>query len=245
MGSFFAKDYMGAPFQQFGPSHLAALLAIALACLALAHWGWRLGPGWRRLLRYGLAALLLLTGLSWIAWRLATGAFTFQLDLPLHICTAMVFVSAFMLLWPHCHVYEFVYFLGIGGAIQALLTPDVGPYGFPHFGYFHFFAGHGGVILAATYMTAVEGWRPSGRSLLRVFVGTNLYLLFLVGVNWLLHADYMFLMWKPAAPSLLDYLGPWPWYVLASEPIGAVVFLLLYLPFWLGDRRRLQRRAMQ
>ncbi|GAB4481644.1 MAG: hypothetical protein OHK0031_03670 [Anaerolineales bacterium] len=33
-------------------------------------------------------------------------------------------------------IYELLYFMGIGGALQALLTPDVGIYGFPHYRYF-------------------------------------------------------------------------------------------------------------
>jgi uncharacterized membrane protein YwaF len=46
---------------------------------------------------------------------------------------------------------------------------------------------------------------------------------------------------KPATPSLLDMLGPWPWYLLAGELIAVLLVLLLYLPFALADRRA--RRA--
>ena len=40
---------------------------------------------------------------------------------------------------------DFVFFAGIGGALQAMATPvlDVG---FPHFRYFHFFYTHIGII---------------------------------------------------------------------------------------------------
>ena len=31
--------------------------------------------------------------------------------------------------------------------------------------------------------------------------------------------------------SLIDVLGPWPWYILALEGVGLVLFFLLYLPF--------------
>ena len=95
-------------------------------------------------------------------------------------------------------------------------------------------------------MTAVEGYRPRWQSLLRVAVGANLYVAAVGLVNLWLGSNYMFLMYKPNAPSLLDYLGPWPWYVLAAEPIGVAVFLLLYLPFAIRDRgaaRRLSHSA--
>jgi len=45
-------------------------------------------------------------------------------------------MSATMLVNGSYGLYEFVYLLGIAGASQALLTPDAGAYGFPHFRFF-------------------------------------------------------------------------------------------------------------
>jgi uncharacterized membrane protein YwaF len=42
---------------------------------------------------------------------------------------------------------------------------------------------------------------------------------------------------KPATPSLLDLLPPWPYYIPYMELLGLVSCLLLYLPFVLIDRR--------
>ena len=35
--------------------------------------------------------------------------------------------------------------------------------------------------------------------------------------------------------SLIDLMPPWPWYILYIEGIGAVMILLLYLPFLIRD----------
>jgi uncharacterized membrane protein YwaF len=43
--------------------------------------------------------------------------------------------------------------------------------------------------------------------------------------------NYMFLARKPDTPSLLDYLGTYPWYLLSLDGVAVVFFLLLYLPF--------------
>jgi uncharacterized membrane protein YwaF len=44
-------------------------------------------------------------------------------------------------------------------------------------------------------------------------------------------------MEKPPTASLIDVLGPWPWYLLALEGIAFVIFFILYLPFAIKDWR--------
>ena len=50
-------------------------------------------------------------------------------------------------------------------------------------------------------------------------------------VDVALDANYLFLCRKPAAPTLLDWLGPWPVYIAAADALALVAFLLLDLPF--------------
>jgi hypothetical integral membrane protein (TIGR02206 family) len=57
-------------------------------------------------------------------------------------------------------------------------------------------------------------------------------------VNWLIGSNYMFIAHPPETASLIDVLGPWPWYLLSLEGIAVVVFLLLYLPYLFIDLRR-------
>jgi hypothetical integral membrane protein (TIGR02206 family) len=66
-----------------------------------------------------------------------------------------------MLITKNCLIYEFAYLIGIAGALQAVLTPDLGQYAFPHYRYFQVFISHGLIIISALYMTIVEGFRPT------------------------------------------------------------------------------------
>jgi hypothetical integral membrane protein (TIGR02206 family) len=155
--------------------------------------------------------------------------------LPLHICSIMVFASAFMLVTRNATIYEFSYFMGIGAAMQALLTPDAGIYGFPHFRFFQTLIAHGLIIFSALYMTWIEKFRPYPKSLLRVFIGMNIYMAVIFIFNQLIGSNYLFIAHKPETASLIDMLGPWPLYILSLEGIGIAVCLLLYLPFFLKD----------
>lgn len=143
-----------------------------------------------------------------------------------------------MLVKRSFRIYEFAYLLGIPGALQALLTPDLGLYDFPHFRYFQVFISHGLIVLAALYMTLVEGFRPVPKSLLRVLIFSNLYMLVITGLNLLIGSNYLFTAHKPETASLLDILPPWPWYLLIIELLGIVFVGLFYLPFAIQDARK-------
>ncbi len=237
MDEFFAKDYHGAPFEMFGAPHLIGLALVLFVNLALVRYGSRLTPAVRRTLRIGLAIVLVVDELAWHIWNAATGQWNVQTMLPLHLCSALVWLNALMLLTRNQRIYEFAYLFGIPGALQALLTPDAGIYGFPHFRFFQTMLSHGTLITAAVFMTTVEGFRPTPRSLLRVFLGANLYMALVGLVNWAVGSNYMFIAHKPETASLLDVLPAWPWYIGILELLGAAFVLLMYLPFFLSDRR--------
>ena len=48
--------------------------------------------------------------------------------------------------------------------------------------------------------------------------------------------DYGYLCQKPLRPSLLDYLGHWPWYLVWLEVVALAIFFILLLPWLLLDR---------
>lgn len=243
MGQYFAKDYLGAPFELFGMAHLIALACVVLVNILIIARRRAFTERHRRAFRYTLAGTLVVVETSWHLWNYAIGEWTLQTMLPLHLCSALVWASAYMLVTSSYAIYEFAYFLGLAGAVQALLTPDAGIYGYPHFRFFQVILSHGSIFTAAIYMTFVEGYRPTWRSLGKVIVYGNLYALVVFGINLLLGSNYLFIMRPPDTPSLIDILGPWPWYILSLEAIALALCLLLYLPYALRDRRRQQVAA--
>lgn len=240
MEEFFALDYHGAPFELFGTAHLIALGVVLAINLLIITYRKQFTPQFQKSFRIGLATILLVDEAAWHAWNYFTGQWTIQTMLPLHLCSILVFASAYMLLTRNYRIYEFAYFLGIGGALQALLTPDAGIYGYPHFRFFQVIISHGSIVTAAIYMTFVEGYRPYLSSLKRVFIWTNIYMVGVFILNQVIGSNYLFIAHKPETASLIDVLGPWPWYILSLEALGAVMCLILYLPFAISDMRKKQ-----
>jgi len=71
----------------------------------------------------------------------------------------------------------------IGGALQALLTPDLGFYGFPHYFFFQTYISRGLILTSAIYLTTSEGFRLTWKSFGRIFVGMNIYLVIVFLIN--------------------------------------------------------------
>ena len=231
---FFAGDYPGPAFELFGTAHLAALAFFLVLNLYLLRFR-NADDKTKRTIRWRLALVLVVNELAWHYWNYAVGTWTIQSMLPLNLCSLMVWFGALMLFARSYRIYEFVYFLGIGGSIQALATPDLGIYGFPHFRFFQTFLSHGLIITSALYMTAVENFRPTWKSVIRVAIWTNIYVIAIYFLNLYIGSNYLNLMAKPSTPSLLDYLPDWPVYILYMELLGIATILLLYLPFLFKD----------
>ncbi|MDH3589088.1 MAG: TIGR02206 family membrane protein [Gammaproteobacteria bacterium] len=232
--------------EQFIPFDIAHKLGLLITvCLAVAlpvvvryaieqRWHFKLGA-WLSVLLIGHEILRI-----WL--RVAIYDLPLRTHLPLHLCGAALLLSAFMLWRRKYLVYEVAYFWGLGGSIPALLTPDL-QHAYPHPIFLTFFSGHGLVLTAVLYATVVYGWRPKLQSIAKAFGATVAYAALIYPLNIVLGTNYLYLAHKPLQPSLIDYLGPWPWYVASLSLITVVVCFLCYLPFPVAERWNRRRQA--
>lgn len=229
----------------FSPEHLFALGAALMSGVLLAAVFWRVNPGHRArsITRCALAIILLGSELSWQWWQVQADIWDIRSSLPLHLCDIALLLSVVMLIWRIPVLFELIYFWAFSGSLHAMITPDLGQYEFPHFHFFQYFVSHGTVILATIYMAIAEHFRPYWSSIWKVFWVTNIYA-FCVGMfNLATTSNYLMLSAKPAVPTVVDYLGPWPWYILGLEAIGLLSCILYYLPFAIKDgKNSLDRR---
>lgn len=234
MEQFFAGDYSGPAFEFLGTAHRVALAVLVVLNLFLILFR-NADDKTKTKIRWTLALILLGNEIGWHYWNYAVGKWTLQTMLPLQVCSLLVWFGVWMLVTKNYRIYEFMYLMGIGGAIQALATPDLGIYGFPHFRFFQTFLSHGLIITSAVYMTVVEGLRPTWKSLLRIAVWMNIYVVIIFFVNIYLGSNYLMVNHKPETASLLDLLPDWPVYILYMEALGIFTFLILYQPFVFKD----------
>jgi len=232
----FSLVYPDNPFVFFSTPHWLALFTLfVIFSMILVFRSWFLRPKVDLYTRWTVAVLLIVQELSLNVWRLSNGSWTAGDSLPLHLCGMGIVLAAFMMVNKNFLLYELVYFWGLGGAIQALLTPNIGIYGYPHYRYFQFFVSHGTLIFASLYMTWIGGMRPTHRSIWRVMGITNIYLVIIAGFNTLTDGNYLFICHKPVDGSIIDFLGPWPWYILSLEVVAVISFYIYYAPFAVKD----------
>lgn len=227
-------------FTLFGPDHLAVLF-LTLALPALLAVLVRTRGGERRVqpICYGLAATLVLNQIILLIYVQRLGL-PLKEHLPFQLCDWAMVTCVVALLWRHPLAFELSYFWGLAGTLQAVLTPDL-EYGFPNLGFILFCIAHSGIIVAILFLVLGLRMRPTLRSLWKAFLGVQVYAVVTVLLNLGLGTNYGYLLRKPARPSLLDVLGPWPWYIASLEIVGLALFFLFYAPFAVADR--LHRKA--
>lgn len=244
LNSFFDRRHE-TDFIMFSMPHLLALAVIALVVVLLfrCRFALRSQPSLRRSVRLLLACLLLFCEAGLHVWYFSQGIWKTGFSLPLELCGITLLLSAVMLFTRSRLLYSFLYFAGIGGAFIALLTPNL-VYPFPHFRFLLFFTAHGAIILASLFMTWAEGYRPTLRSLFFTMLCLNGVAACVYAANLMLGSNYMFLVRKPSTFSVLDYFGPYPYYLLVEEAFAFVIFLLMYLIFfWFPQRYRRSRMS--
>ncbi len=85
-------------------------------------------------------------------------------------------------------------------------------------------------------MVFVRGKRPTLKSLIRVLIFTNIYIILVAIINFIIGTNYLFLNRKPDAASIVDFLGPWPWSTIAMEGVIIISFIILYIPYLINDK---------
>jgi hypothetical integral membrane protein (TIGR02206 family) len=222
-------------FEAFSLAHGLGVAMAAAIVIGIVVFRERLRtPRSNRNARYALVAVLVGCELSLQAWYGITDNWGLH-SLPFQLCSIMMWLSALLLLTRNRKLYEITFFLGIMGAFQALLTPNL-DVSYPQFRYFHFFVAHGAIVGASVFLTVIEGYRPTASSVFRALAWLHALAIPAAITNAATGSNFMFLARKPDTASMLDLLAPWPWYILQLELVALVLCFSLLGIVRLADR---------
>ncbi len=225
------SDYLNTyeHFSLFGPSHWAAIFLFIFLVFWLPWYGKkRLSPTQQEWVGRILCILIFINYPIWVLLEIMGGSFDIKLHLPFHLCRFANLLIPFVLIKRNEFVFQILYFWGLSGMFQGMVSPDI-LQDFPHFHYFRFFIGHNLMVVALIYAVVVYDLKPTLVGLKNAFIALNLFLLLSFVVNLLMDANYFWIMGKPPTGSLLDFMGPWPWYILTGEFVALAHFGLAYL----------------
>jgi hypothetical integral membrane protein (TIGR02206 family) len=218
-------------FETYGPSHLTVLAIFAVGVVLVVLAGRRLaGTVSEQPLRRALAVAILAVAGSLQVLQFTPDEWNWQTSLPLQLCD-LGWMLAVYALWTRNRLCATITYLwGITLTTQGIFTPDLESE-FPELRFLMFWGMHLLVVWAA--FLVVPGLRilPTWHNYRQTLAITLVWAVVVFVFNVIADTNYGYLNRLPKSSSLLDFLGPWPLYVVLEIAIVAVVWALLTWPW--------------
>jgi hypothetical integral membrane protein (TIGR02206 family) len=223
-------------YQPYGLPHLTVISLTIVLPFVLAAIVWRTkSPRIEKAIVGVLSAVLVLNYVVYLIFIRSSGTTTWQQMLPMQLCDWGMVVVIVAMWTGNQRWFEVAYFWGIGGTLQAVLTPNL-PFGFPDWRFISFFTSHCGIIIGVVFLMLTRRYRPYPMSIVRVFLWSEFYFVVTFVIDQLTGFNYGFLLHKPEAFSILSFLSDSrPLYLLQMHALALLFFLGLYAPFAIYD----------
>ena len=125
-------------------------------------------------------------------------------------------------------MFEFLFYAGIIGGIQAFLTPQINNFDGTHYEYIEYHFSHAGIILLPIFMYNYLNYEITKFSWLRVVLYLNVVLMIVMPLNFQIDSNYMYLAYPPNVNNPL-IIGEWPYYVIYWEFIIVIFTYTTYV----------------
>lgn len=234
MKELFGHQYDLFPFEAFSLSHLLMIALLICGSVCLIYFREYLRK-FDQIARGLMFSVLFILETAYHYWLYKDGYWDISVTLPLQLCSLSLILCLILVVTRAKRVFQIVYFIGVTGAFMAIVTPELF-LGFPHFRYFQFFITHMLILWICLYFVFVHRYKPTRKGLFASFLFLNGGAVAAFTANKLTGGNYMFLAHRPSNDSLLDYFGPYPYYILTLEIVALFIFFLLLSPFAWKDR---------
>lgn len=197
--------------------------------------------GWDRTLDHALAIVALVAWLLINLWWMWPTNFTVEESLPLHICDLAGLAAPIALRFSKQWSRAILYYWGLGLSTQGFITPGLAA-GPARIGFWLFWANHFLVVGLALYDLIVRSYRPGWRDYRIATTLAVIYMALIFVFDLTFGLNYGYAGSRTlGARSIVDWLGPWPWRVVAMVALGYLVMALLTLPWVLTSKRHAAR----
>jgi len=215
------------PFVFMGLDHIISIIIFIILSFAIPYYAKKhLSENQQHILGSLIGGLVALAYLSWLLLEISGGTYSSKLHLPFHLCRTANLLIFIVLVFRSYLAYEIVFFWGLT-VIHAVITPDI-LQGFPHFHFIRYWLSHQLMIIGILYATFVYDIRPRKKSIYVSFISLILFLLITIPVNLFLDSNYFWICGKPPVGTVLDFFGPWPWYIIVSAFLALLHFYFFY-----------------
>lgn len=155
--------------------------------------------------------------------------------LSLHLCSISAIVGVYLIFFNQNRtLFGIWFFWSLQGALQALLSPTV-TVGFEFFKYYQFFLHHVLLIILPLTILYFNNWIPTFKDVKNSYIWLIVVSIPVIIFNSFTGMGYMFVSLthdaRPTTGSPLDYLGPYPFYIISLFAFVFALLLITYLPF--------------
>ena len=212
-------------FDLFGNDHIISIILIIIFYVLLLGFNEKIGiKDNSKIFPIILSFIIISLDISEDIVRYITGHYSIKKDLPLQLCSIGIYVSVIALLKKNQTAFELIFFWGLVGASQAILTPDSNLFELKTF-FIYSQAYHGTLIFSVLWLIVKNSMRMEMKSISKVFLITNIVVVVVALINYLLDSNYMFLRVRPNSISPF-LVGEWPVYIIMVQLFSIVVVTL-------------------
>ena len=214
-------------FDLFGKDHILSIILIVIFYVLFLSFNEKIGiKNKSKSLLIVLSFIIISLDISEDIVRYITNYYSIKKDLPLQLCTMGIYIAVVALLKKNQTAFELIFYWGMVGASQAILTPDSKLFELKIF-FIYSQVYHSALIFSVLWLVIKHNMRMKMESIPRLVFITNLVVVVISSINYLLDSNYMFLRVRPNSVSPF-LIGDWPIYIITVQ-LFSIVILALFI----------------
>ena len=235
---WYTKDNIpdGLGFSFLGARHIVTWLLSLSIIIGLAMLFKKASPKAKNIAIWVVAIYLIVNEIVKDIVVIVLGQWTLEY-LPLHICGINIILTMVYAITRNRIVADLLYCIGAFGAALALTTPNWMALPVMNFMHFHSVSVHILLVLFPI-MLILNGHRPNIKNWLKCFIVAVCYCVPIYIFNKIFDTDFVFLNGARDTPfvPIVDIIGQL--YVIPMIMLLGLVMFLMYLPWYLSDRKK-------